>query len=244
MVGHSVLLLLLLCASVVPADKAPKILRHRDVPSSIVWVEESVAFDSAGRLKAAFLNESLRSNLRDNASGTCSSFMHDSPFELFEPRDTLEEVATSSRAVFSGQVVSTARGLSHGFPGTLIGFRVTESFRPRTEGKPVPGEPGTILYSFIAGTEFVTPDGAICASRPDSVVVPERGDTILVFTYLQPIDEANLIIPLESERHLIVRRGEKRIFTPAALVHDVGDLSVSAAMSRVKRVTDAKRNRP
>jgi peptide subunit release factor 1 (eRF1) len=55
------------------------------------------------------------------------------------------------------------------------------------------------------------------------------------------IDAEELIIPVDSDRHLVIERGRNRVFTPANLESGLRDLTIPDAMRRVAEVADEVR---
>jgi hypothetical protein len=180
--------------------------------------------------------------MRRNSNGRCEAFMFRSDMHYSLPATTLRDVATSSLIALSGDVVHVSRGFFHDFPGTVVGFRVTGRLGLRAGGGSVQVEVGDIRYTFIAAAQFLKPGGAICSRAPGPVTIPEQGDAILLFAWFAPIDAAELIIPVESDKHLVVERGGKRIFTPAGLESGLRDLSIPDALRRVAEIADEARS--
>ncbi|HEY0160611.1 MAG TPA: hypothetical protein VGF28_25210 [Thermoanaerobaculia bacterium] len=177
-----------------------------------------------------------------NANGRCEAFMIEPEMEHFLSDTTLEDVATFSLIALSGNVVHVARGFFHGFPGTVVGFRVTDKLAVRSGGESVRVERGDLRYTFIAAAEIVTPEGAICSKTPRPVTIPRPGDAILMFAYVPPSDAAELIVPVDTSRHLVIERSGKRIFTPANLADDLRELTIPEAMLRAAEVAERPRS--
>jgi hypothetical protein len=227
-------------------DRLPEIIRHRYNPAVLAWVSESAAFDANGRLRKelAAASPMLESNMRRNTNGRCEAFMLEAEMEHFLPDETVEDVATSSLIALSGDVVHVSRGFFHDFPGTVVGFRVTGRLGLRAGGGMVRVEVGDIRYTFIAAAQLLRPDGAICSSPPRPVTIPDPGDSILMFAYALPIDAEELIIPVDSDRHLVIERGGNRIFTPVNLESGLRDLTIPDVMRRVADIADEARSEP
>lgn len=222
----------------------PTFLRSRYDANVVSWVDETVAFDKAGRLRDDFwVSSAVRPNMKMNADGACTYFMLEPAQETFDSSATLAEIAASACSVMSGEVVSVSRGFFQGFPGTLIGFRVTNNVTSRADERASTTLRGTIRYTFIGKTELVTPDGAICSTTGLPVTVPQRGDTILITSYLPPSDEGGLIFPIHSQRHLVVERDRKRVFAPAPLRDELGSMTIDQAIDRVKGAIAAARRK-
>ena len=227
-------------------DRLPSVIRHKHNPSVVAWVDESAAFDANGRLREdiAAAYPFLKRNMLANPNGRCEAFRIEPEMEHFLDDSTLEDVATYSVAAVSGNVVNVSRGFFNGFPGTVVGFRVTNRLGLRSAAHPVHVERGSIRYTFIGAAEFLTPDGGICSTIERPVTIPKPGDAILIFAYVPPVDEAELIIPVDASRHLVVERSGSRVFTPANLADDLRALTISQAMVRVAKLAERPRSEP
>ena len=72
----------------------------------------------------------------------------------------MEHVATHSLVALSGNVVQVSRGFFNGFPGTVVGFRVSDKLGLRSAENPLQIKSGDLRYTFIAAAQFLTPDGS------------------------------------------------------------------------------------
>jgi hypothetical protein len=243
---HLLIALLLSVPASAGDHPLPEVIRHKHNPAVLAWVSESAAFDADGRLREdlAEANPILKRIMLHNPNGRCQAFMLEAPREHFLRDSSLEDVATWSIVALSGTVVSVSRGFFNEFPGTLVGFRVTERLGLRSVADPVEVERGSIRYTFIAAAEFLTPDGAICSRPQRPVTIPRPGDAILIFAYVLPIDAEEQIIPVDSAQHLIVERSGKRIFTPTNLSDDLRELSIPEAMRRAADIAKRPRSDP
>jgi len=224
----------------VATERAPKILRNKHNSSVITWIERSASFDENGRLRSevAILDPGLTRNLEANADGVCTQFMVEPPLEHFMPSNSLEELTSSAAVAIAGTVVSVSEGFLTGFPGTLVGFRVTDAFGLGSAStRAAIADVGSVRYTFIGSAQIVTPHGAICSTTGRAVTIPRQGDSILIFSFFNPIDEAEAIIAVESTRHLVIERGAARLFTPANLIDDLRGLTIAEAMASVRKRT-------
>jgi hypothetical protein len=244
--AHLLVVVMLYVTAAAGDGRLPSVIRHKHNPAFIAWTDESAAFDADGRLREdiAAAHPFLKRNMLVNPNGRCEAFMIEPPMEHFLPDMTLADVATSSLTALSGNVVHVSRGFHNGFPGTLVGFRVTDRLALRSAGTPLQAERGSIRYTFIGAAELLTPDGAICSTTARPVTLPKPGDAILIFAYVPPVDEAELIIPVDASRHLVVERSGSRIFTPANLADDLRTLTISQAMRHVAEVAERPRSEP
>jgi hypothetical protein len=241
------LIALLLSVPVSAGDhRLPEVIRHKHNPAVLAWVSESAAFDADSRLREdlAAANPSLEMNMQRNANGRCKEFIVGSELHHFLPATTLSDVATSSLVALSGTVVHVSRGFFNDFPGTLIGFRVTDRLGLRSGGSTVQVDRGSIRYTFIGAAEILRPNGAICSTTGSTVMIPKPGDAILMFAYFSPIDATELIIPVDASRHLVIERNGNRVFTPANLADDLHGLTVADAMRRVAEIGERPRSKP
>jgi hypothetical protein len=180
----------------------------------------------------------------DNPNGRCEAFMIEPEMGHFLSDTSLVDVATFGLVAVSGNVVSVSRGFFNGWPGTAVGFRVTDRLGLRSVADSLQVKRGDIRYTFVAAAELLTPDGAICSTTHGPVTIPRPGDAVLMFAYVPPIDAAELIIPVDTSRHLVIERNAKRIFTPANLADDLRGLTIAEAMRHVARVAEPLRREP
>jgi hypothetical protein len=240
--------LLLVLLLQVPASagdgRLPTVLRHKYNPDFIAWIDESVAFDSEGRLRADLAADPIFATrtMQANQNGRCDAYVIEPEMEHFQPEASLEDAATSSLMAISGVVVQVSRGFFHGFPGTVIGFRVTDTLDIRPRGNPVVAERGSIRYTFIGAAEFFTPDGAICSRTRYPVTIPKPGDAVLMFSYAPANDAEDLILAVDASRHLVIERSGKRIFTPENLAESLSDVTIPEAMHRVAKIKERARS--
>jgi hypothetical protein len=243
---HHLLVAMLLHVPVSAGDhRLPEVIRHKHNPAVLAWVSESAAFDAEGRLREDLAASSriLERNLRNNSNGRCEEFIVAPEVQHFLPDTTLSDVATSSLVALSGSVVHVSRGFFNDFPGTLIGFRVTDRLGLRSGGNTVKVDRGDVRYTFIAAAEILRPNGAICSTTARTVTIPKPGDAILLFAYFAPIDTGDLIVPVDASRHLVIERNGNRIFTPANLADDLRGLAIVDVMRRVAEVAERPRSK-
>lgn len=219
------------------SDGVPRLLRFKHNPDIASWLDESAAFDSTGRLREdLWFSTAVRENAKRNASGTCTYFVEESPLETFADSSSLRKIAENAHAVLSGDVVSTSRGFFHGIPGTLVGFRVTDTVALSVDAHAAPVDTGSLRFTFIPKAEIPTPHGVICSRTSPAVTLPEPGDTILISSYLPPPDEEGLIFPIDSPRHLVVERKGQRVFTPKGLGDDLSETAIREAIHHIREI--------
>jgi len=229
---------LLLAAS--PAG-IPKALRYRFSPA-FAWVPETEAFDSAGHLRDVLFGASvdaLKANLAANRDGVCRNFMTQPPGDAKYLDTSIAGIAANARSMISGAVVSSGRGFYNALPGTLVAIDVAKELPPRQRRSAAP----RIAYVFIPSAAIVTAHGALCSRSLTGVPVPRVGDRVVAFAFAAPTDEAGAIVPLNSDRHLIIERNGRRLYTPRDLQHDVDGTNVEQIAARVERQAAAARDR-
>jgi hypothetical protein len=246
MLLHLVLAVLLRVPSPAVDGRLPDVIRNKHNPAVVTWMDESAALDADGRLREDVATEHpfLKRNMLANPNGRCEAFMVEPEMEHFQRDATLEDVATTSHTALSGTVVHVRRGFYNGFPGTLVGFQVTGRLGLRSGANPLRADRGSVRYTFIGSAELLTPDGAICSATARKVTIPKPGDAIMLFAYVPPVDAAELIIPVDTSRHLVIERSGTRIFTPANLADDLRELTIPEAMRRVAKVAERQRSEP
>jgi hypothetical protein len=157
------------------------------------------------------------------------------PLDIRKPNRTLAEASQNALVAVSGQVVSLSRGFYGGFPGVLVGFRISDKVAPRGQVRPIRiAEPADVRYTFVGEAQFTTPDGNICSATGNKVPIPQLGDSILLFSFFAPSDEAGLILPIAPSYHLVVERGTTRVFTPVHLREGLHDALIPDAMQRIR----------
>lgn len=147
----------------------PKLLKNKHLPDVLTWVDKAEAFNGEGQLRTelAAWQGPIMQNARANSDGTCKVFMVEPPLEVFHERSSLTDAARSAKIALSGTVVSTSEGFLNGFPGTLIGFRIT--------GAAIPNNSRNAAYKNLntGNTRYTFVGEAAIRGRPPDRFVPQ-----------------------------------------------------------------------
>lgn len=239
------LTVLLVLSHAIAADEP----RHRSIPPVIesttsevpAWVSVSSAVDASGRMHSGLLTtydaERLRNAAARNprrivsgdtlaADGECTTFIGRGLHQPGEKR-TLAELTRSARAVFSGRVEGGEQGFLFGQPGTLFEITVGETAKGDEA-------PGSIVYLFYPFAKIATEGGLICARPIGQTVLPQTGDTIVLFPFLPPEPLSVRIYMAEPRWQLIVVR-DGRTFVPENLTRELReDTGARTILQRVR----------
>ncbi|HEX8410372.1 MAG TPA: hypothetical protein VF883_16020 [Thermoanaerobaculia bacterium] len=222
---------------VAPRSEEPTVIvrRSNGLP---LWIPATEAFTDSGDLREDLFPPHVRAQLhqvRDLNPERCEYAAVAPSLEIFEPVDSLENLAISAESVFSGAIVAAEPGFYDGNPGTLFSIQVDRAFKRGHAASTVP-----TVSLFLGIGEIKTPRGHICGRGLRGAVAPNLGDEVLFFAHLAPMDLGGRIFVVEPHKALLVQ-SKSHLTMPSALVDGHAPKDLAEAISRVRSVLGTDR---
>lgn len=189
-----------------------------------VWVPASAAFDSKGDLRNDLFDEATRKRFdrlrKKNSGAECEVFVGP-PSELPHVSGSLDERTQRALAIAAGTVIEAEQGFYFGSPATAFAIHVDE--RLKAFGRA--SRNAEIVRIVVNQAKITTAKGMVCSTPGTDARVPQVGDRVLVFAYVDPIDEDGRIFQVNPRADLIIER-DNHLLLPSQFegfkaLHDV-----------------------